>query len=160
MLLARVELLARDPQADPTTPRPTCSGSSSTWCRTPGWPCSPTWCSGRWLSSAATGEAEAHAAAADAVLERYPDAGILRRRAERLRGAVDAARLAEPLTGAEHRVLELLPTHLTEAQMAEQLFVTRNTVKTHVKGVYRKLGVASRAEAVRRAREIGLLPPD
>ena len=67
-------------------------------------------------------------------------------------------RLSEPLTPAEHRVLELLPTHLTEAQMAEQLFVSRNTVKTHLKGVYRKLGATTRAEAVDRARDAGLLP--
>ena len=52
-------------------------------------------------------------------------------------------------------MLELLPTHLTEAQMAEQLFVSRNTVKTHLKSVYRKLEVSSRADAVERAREAG-----
>jgi LuxR family maltose regulon positive regulatory protein len=105
--------------------------------------------------------ASAHAAAAVALLERYPDAGILRRRAERLRGVVELTRLMEALTPAEHRVLELLPTHLTEAQMAEHLFVTRNTVKTHLKGVYRKLGAGTRAEAVERARDAGLLPgPD
>ena len=102
--------------------------------------------------------ASAHAAQAVALLERYPDAGILRRRAERLRGVVELASISEPLTPAERRVLELLPTHLTEAQMAEQLFVSRNTVKTHLKGVYRKLDVASRAEAVDRARDAGLLP--
>ena len=55
-------------------------------------------------------------------------------------------------------MLELLPTHLTEAQIAEQLFVSRNTVKSHLKGVYRKLEVATRAEAVERARDSGLLP--
>ena len=104
--------------------------------------------------------AEAHASAAAALLERYPDAGILRRRAERLRGAVESARVAEPLTPAERRVLELLPTYLSESQMAGQLFVSRNTVKSHLKGVYRKLEVGSRAEAVQRARETGLLPPD
>jgi LuxR family maltose regulon positive regulatory protein len=100
----------------------------------------------------------AHADAAAALLGRYPDAGILRRRAEHLRGAVELARLSEPLTPAERRVLELLPTHLTEAQMAEHLFVSRNTVKTHLKGLYRKLGAASRGEAVDRARDAGLLP--
>jgi len=90
---------------------------------------------------------------------RYPDAGVLRRRAERLRGAVERARVAEPLTPAERRVLELLPTYLTEQQMAAQLFVTRNTVKSHLKSVYRKLEVPSRAAAVQRARDAGLLPP-
>jgi LuxR family maltose regulon positive regulatory protein len=101
-----------------------------------------------------------HAASAVALLGRYPDAGILRRRTERLREAVDRTRLAEPLTPAERRVLELLPTHLTDAQLAEQLFVSRNTIKSHIKSVYRKLGVSSRADAVVQAREVGLLPRD
>jgi len=104
--------------------------------------------------------AEAHALAAAALLKRFPDAGILRRRAEHLRGAVERARVAEPLTPAEHRVLELLPMYFTEVQMAEQLFVSRNTVKSHLKSLYRKLEVSSRADAVRRARDTGLLPPD
>jgi LuxR family maltose regulon positive regulatory protein len=103
--------------------------------------------------------AEAHASSAAALLQRYPDAGILRRRAGRLRSAVESTRIAEPLTPAEHRVLELLPTHLTEAQMAEQLFVSHNTVKSHLKSLYRKLGASSRAEAVACARETGSLPP-
>ena len=103
--------------------------------------------------------AEAHAARAAGLLQRYPDAGILRRRVERLRGAVEGTRIAEPLTPAEHRVLELLPTHLTEAQIAEQLFVSRNTVKSHLKSLYRKLGASTRAEAVSCARETGSLPP-
>ena len=94
------------------------------------------------------------------MLGRYPDAGILRGRAERLLEAVERTCIAEPLTPAERRVLELLPTHLTDAQMAEQLFVSRNTVKTHLKSVYRKLEVSSRADAVRRARDMGLLRQD
>ena len=104
--------------------------------------------------------AERHALAARARLEKYSDAGILRRRAERLLEAVERTRLAEPLTPAERRVLELLPTHFTDAQMAEQLFVSRNTVKSHVKSLYRKLEVSSRADAVGRARELGLLGRD
>jgi LuxR family maltose regulon positive regulatory protein len=100
---------------------------------------------------------ERHAVAAQTRLEKYGDAGILRRRAERLLEAVERTRLAEPLTPAERRVLELLPTHLTDAQMAEQLFVSRNTVKTHLKSLYRKLEVSSRADAVGRARELALL---
>ena len=103
--------------------------------------------------------AEAHASAAAVLLQRYPDAGILRRRAEHLRGAVESTRMAEPLTPAERRVLELLPTHLTESQIAEQLFVSHNTVKSHLKSLYRKLGASSRAQAVLCARETGSLPP-
>jgi len=107
-----------------------------------------------------TGDAAAaqrRAAAAAAQLVRYPDAGILQRRVEHLRAAVELTRVAEALTPAERRVLELLPTHFTEQQIAERLFVSHNTVKTHLKCVYRKLGASSRAEAVQRAHDAGLL---
>ncbi len=102
-------------------------------------------------------EAERRRTAAQRLLDQYPDAGVLRRRLERLRRTSQQARMAEPLTAAESRVLKLLPTHLTEGQMAGELYVTRNTVKTHLRGLYRKLEVSSRAEAVSRARELGLL---
>lgn len=61
------------------------------------------------------------------------------------------------LTAAELRVLQFLPSHLQVAQIAEHLFVSANTVKTHIMSIHRKLGVNSRAEAVERARELGLL---
>ncbi len=61
------------------------------------------------------------------------------------------------LTPAEERILELLPTHLTLAQMGADLFVSRNTAKSQVAAIYRKLLVESRDEAVHRARELGLL---
>jgi LuxR family maltose regulon positive regulatory protein len=112
------------------------------------------------IERADVGAAAAHAAAAAAMLGRYPDAGMLRGRAERLLEAVERRCITEPLTPAERRVLELLPTHLTDAQMAEQLFVSRNTIKTHLKSVYRKLEVSSRADAVRGARDMGLLRQD
>jgi LuxR family maltose regulon positive regulatory protein len=104
-------------------------------------------------------EATAHEAAASALLKHYPDAGVLRQRVEHLRQGVEMSRVAEPLTPAEHKVLDLLPTHLPEAQIAEHLFVSRNTVKSHLRALYRKLGVSSRGEAVQRARDIGMLPP-
>ena len=66
-----------------------------------------------------------------------------------------ASRLATPLTTAELRVLELLPTS-TYLQMAGTLFVSHNTVKTHLRSIYQKLGVSSRAEAIERAGELGL----
>jgi LuxR family maltose regulon positive regulatory protein len=103
--------------------------------------------------------AEAHIAAAAAILKRYPDAGILGRRAERLRETLEGARIAEPPTPAERRVLELLPTCLPEAQIADSLCISRNTVKTHLRSLYRKLQASSRADAVERARRLGLLPP-
>jgi len=64
--------------------------------------------------------------------------------------------LSEPLTSREHQVLRYLPRPLTNDEIAAELFVSLNTVKTHLKGVYRKLGVTSRAEAVARARALNL----
>ena len=61
------------------------------------------------------------------------------------------------LTAAEFRVLEYLPTSLSLADIAQRLFVTRNTVKTHAAGIYRKLGATSRNQAVELAREAGVL---
>ncbi len=64
--------------------------------------------------------------------------------------------LAEPLTVAERRVLRLLPTS-TYLQIAGTLYVSRNTVKSHLKSIYQKLGVASRSEALERAVDLRLL---
>ncbi len=64
--------------------------------------------------------------------------------------------LAEPLTPAELRVLKLLPTS-TYLQMAKILYVSRNTVKTHLRSIYQKLGVESRSQALERAVELRLL---
>jgi LuxR family maltose regulon positive regulatory protein len=61
------------------------------------------------------------------------------------------------LTAAEVRVLQLLPTHLSLGEIAERLHVSRNTIKSQVAATYRKLQVATRAEAVRRGHELGLL---
>jgi LuxR family maltose regulon positive regulatory protein len=62
------------------------------------------------------------------------------------------------LTPTESHVLTLLATHLTLAAIGVQLGSRRSTVKTHVAHIYAKLGVKSRAEAVARARDVGLLP--
>jgi LuxR family maltose regulon positive regulatory protein len=64
--------------------------------------------------------------------------------------------LAEPLTPAELRILKLLPTS-TYLQMADTLYISRNTVKTHLRSIYQKLGVASRPQALERAVELRLL---
>jgi LuxR family maltose regulon positive regulatory protein len=61
------------------------------------------------------------------------------------------------LTDAELRVLQLLPTNLSLADIAKDLFVSRNTVKTHAASIYRKLDASKRREAVERARAAGLL---
>ena len=65
--------------------------------------------------------------------------------------------LLEPLTTREQDVLELLAAGLSNAEIAARLIVTVGTVKTHIKGIYSKLGVHSRTQAIVRAREIGLL---
>jgi LuxR family maltose regulon positive regulatory protein len=64
--------------------------------------------------------------------------------------------LAGHLTAAELRILKLLPTS-TYLQMAATLYVSRNTVKTHLRSIYQKLGVASRPEAIERAVDLRLL---
>jgi LuxR family maltose regulon positive regulatory protein len=64
---------------------------------------------------------------------------------------------SEPLTQSETRVLRYLPTHLGTPEIAAELFVSANTVKTHLQHLYRKLGAHSRGEAVQRARASGLL---
>lgn len=65
--------------------------------------------------------------------------------------------LVEPLTVRELEVLGLLAELLTTEEIAERLFVSVNTVRTHIRSVLRKLGVNRRNAAVRRAREIGIL---
>ena len=61
------------------------------------------------------------------------------------------------LTGAELRILSMLPSHLSIEEIGEELFLSRNTVKTHVGAIYRKLGAANRSEAVAQARRVGLI---
>jgi LuxR family transcriptional regulator, maltose regulon positive regulatory protein len=65
--------------------------------------------------------------------------------------------LIEPLTNRERSVLLLLPTMMSNNEIADELCVSVNTVKVHLKSLYRKVGVSSRREAVARARELGLL---
>ncbi|WP_435737916.1 LuxR C-terminal-related transcriptional regulator [Cellulosimicrobium sp. PMB13] len=70
----------------------------------------------------------------------------------------EPAPLAEPLTERELSILAVLPTMESNVEIAEDFFVSVNTVKAHLKALYRKLGVGSRREAVRRGRELGILP--
>jgi LuxR family maltose regulon positive regulatory protein len=65
----------------------------------------------------------------------------------------------EPLSQTELRVLRYLPTNLTGPEIARELYVSSNTVKTHVRNLYAKLGTHHRAETVTRARDLGLLAP-
>ena len=96
-------------------------------------------------------------------LNRLLTEGVLRDEHRRL--AADLARhggrprvpSAMTLTAAELRVLELLPTHLSLAEIADVLHISRNTVKSQVAAVYRKLRSATRTEAVREGRNLGLI---
>jgi LuxR family transcriptional regulator, maltose regulon positive regulatory protein len=74
-----------------------------------------------------------------------------------LEAATGSAGEGLTLTAAELRVLRMLPTHLSFPAIAKQLFVSPNTVKTHVRALYRKLDASSRSEAVSHAAAAGLL---
>jgi LuxR family maltose regulon positive regulatory protein len=98
----------------------------------------------------------------DDILIRRPALGTLTDEVEELRplfvsSAASEANGRPPLTPAELRLLPYLQTHLTADRIAERLFLSSHTVKTQVKSIYRKLGVSSRNDAVRRAAAIGLL---
>ena len=98
----------------------------------------------------------------DDVLRRRPGLGTLVGEAQALRTQLARVRgtgvaRASALTAAELRLLPLLSTHMSFAQIGAELFVSPNTAKTHAVSIYRKLGAASRSQAVTRARELGLL---
>ena len=65
--------------------------------------------------------------------------------------------ITDELTAREQAVLELLPTGLSTREIGDELGISRDTVKTHTKRIYQKLGVSSRRSAVARGRELGLL---
>jgi LuxR family transcriptional regulator, maltose regulon positive regulatory protein len=65
--------------------------------------------------------------------------------------------LRDELSEAELRVLRYLPSNLKAPEIAAELFVSTNTVRTHLRHIYAKLDAHSRSEAVARARELGLL---
>jgi LuxR family maltose regulon positive regulatory protein len=65
--------------------------------------------------------------------------------------------LAETLTDRESEILAYLPTRFSNVDLANQFFVSVNTIKTHIAHIYRKLDVADRDSAIRRARELGIL---
>jgi len=64
---------------------------------------------------------------------------------------------AEPLSDREREVLRHISTMLSTAEVASEMYISVNTVKTHLRTIYRKLAVAHRGEAVRRARELELI---
>lgn len=66
-------------------------------------------------------------------------------------------RSLDALTSAETRVLRYLPTNLTATEIADELYVSVHTVKSHMRHIYTKLGAHRRREAVEQARTLGLL---
>jgi len=68
-------------------------------------------------------------------------------------------RLEEPLSESETRVLRYLPTNLSNREIADELYVSVNTVKAHIRHLYAKLDSHRRGDAVDRARALGLLAP-
>ena len=83
------------------------------------------------------------------------DARTLRAQLSRNRGSGVPG--ASALTAAELRLLPLLSTHLSFPQIAEEMSLSRHTIKSQVMSIYRKLGTPSRSQAVARSRELGLL---
>jgi LuxR family maltose regulon positive regulatory protein len=98
---------------------------------------------------------------AQALLADLPDAGDLPRRLEENERLLDHSSrplaYGQRLTSGEMAVLRLLPTSKSHSQIGADLFVSVNTVKTHNRAIYRKLGVSSRERAVQRATELDLL---
>jgi LuxR family maltose regulon positive regulatory protein len=96
----------------------------------------------------------------DDVLSRTTGLAMLAASAKDLQREADAVSEREGnlggLTPAELRLLPLLATHFSFREIAEQLFVSRNTIKTQAISVYRKLGVSSRSDAIAEARRLGL----
>lgn len=70
---------------------------------------------------------------------------------------VRASELVEPLTNREQDVLRLMAAGLSNPEIGQELYLSLNTVKTHVRGIYGKLGVNNRTQAANRARELGLV---
>ena len=98
---------------------------------------------------------------ANEVLTLFPDGTRFQQvRLARLRRRLAALRTAnrtDTLTERELAVLQLLPGTLSLREIAENLYLSVNTVKTHAQAIYRKLGVSTRDDAVTRARDAGLL---
>jgi LuxR family transcriptional regulator, maltose regulon positive regulatory protein len=102
---------------------------------------------------------------ADEILTRRPRLGVFVQQAKDLRAERSPARDtsapgASTLTAAELRLLPMLSTHLSFPEIAEEMFLSRNTIRSQVYSIYRKLGASSRNQAVTLSRELGLLEDD
>jgi LuxR family maltose regulon positive regulatory protein len=117
---------------------------------------------GALLAAGRRSEARAVLADARTTVDSCSDPGILR---ERLAAVEQQARVRVPgrddatLSERELVVLRMLGGSLSERDIGRELYLSHNTVHSHARSIYRKLGVSSRAEALERARELGLLSP-
>ena len=99
---------------------------------------------------------------ADEILRRRPGLGVFVQQAKELRAELarakgNSAPGASALTAAELRLLPMLCTHLSLPEIAEEMFLSRNTIRSQAYSIYRKLGVSSRSQAVATAGKLRLL---
>ena len=99
---------------------------------------------------------------ADEILRRRPSLGVFVQQARDLRAELarakgNSAAGASALTAAELRLLPMLCTHLSLPEIAAEMFLSRNTIRSQAYSIYRKLGVSSRSQAVAMAGKLGLL---
>jgi LuxR family maltose regulon positive regulatory protein len=99
---------------------------------------------------------------ARAAIARCKDPGILPDRLVQLESRLNRvprriAGLREPLSEGELRILRLLTSDLSQREIGREMYLSVNTIKTHTRSIYTKLDVASRSEAVTRARSLGLI---
>jgi LuxR family maltose regulon positive regulatory protein len=105
------------------------------------------------------GRSQAAITEARSIIGSCPDPGILTRRLSACGRSprADTSSGDGQLTGRERRVLQLLTSDLSERDIGHELYVSHNTIHSHVRSIYRKLGVSSRAHALQRTRELRLL---
>jgi ATP/maltotriose-dependent transcriptional regulator MalT len=101
--------------------------------------------------------ASAAIADAAATIDSCPDPGTLPRRLDALERARQAPPREADLSGRELVVLRMLKGPLSERDIGRELYLSHNTIHSHTKSIYRKLGVSSRRHAVQRALSLGLL---
>ena len=88
------------------------------------------------------------------ILRQRPDLGLLAAEVEAMQALPGGG---TSLSAAELRIVPLLASHLTLQEVADRLYLSRHTVKTHSIAIYRKLGVSSRREAIGALQKMGLL---
>ena len=96
------------------------------------------------------------------LLRQHPELGAehgwLKSQTDAPHASTGVVAVVEPLTGREIEVLSRLCLALSMEDIADALYLSVNTVKSHLKSIYRKLGTSGRSAAARRARELDLLP--